>query len=41
MLLRGLWFQKLSAEVGLEPARAGERTFSKFLAASRAVHGGG
>lgn len=32
------WLHELIMDVALEPARDGQQTFSKFLAASRAVH---
>jgi hypothetical protein len=32
------WLRELMIEVGLEPAREGKRAFSKFVAASHAVH---
>jgi hypothetical protein len=34
------WLRNLIAEVGLDPAREGPGTFSKFVAASHAVHSG-
>lgn len=35
------WLRELMIDLGLEPAREGKRTFSKFVAASHAVHSNG